>query len=182
MKKYILVIGAAALLALAGCGNSPDSQSDKKESHDEHADMNHSGSAEMPEGLEEAANPEFETGSKVTIKADHMKGMDGAEGMVTGAYDTIAYVVDYKPADGGEEVKDHKWVIQEEIKDAGDEELKPGTEVTLEADHMKGMKDAKATIVSAEKTTVYTVDYQPTDGGDMVKNHKWVVESELESE
>ena len=55
------------------------------ESHDEHADMNHSGSAEMPEGLEEAANPEFETGSKVTIKADHMKGMDGAEGMVTGA-------------------------------------------------------------------------------------------------
>jgi hypothetical protein len=94
MKKYILVIGAAALLALAGCGNSPDSQSDKKESHDEHADMNQSGSAEMPEGLEEAANPEFETGSKVTIKADHMKGMDGAEGMVTGAYDTTAYVVD----------------------------------------------------------------------------------------
>ena len=74
----------------------------------------------MPEGLEEAANPEFETGSKVTIKADHMKGMDGAEGMVTGAYDTTAYVVDYKPTDGGEEVKDHKWVIQEEIKDAGD--------------------------------------------------------------
>ncbi|WP_370296555.1 YdhK family protein, partial [Rossellomorea marisflavi] len=63
-----------------------------------------------------------------------------------------------------------------------DEELKPGTDVTLEADHMKGMKDAKATIVSGEKTTVYTVDYQPTDGGDMVKNHKWVVESELESE
>lgn len=180
MKKYILVIGAAALLALAGCGNSPDSQSDKKESHDEHAD--HSGSAEVPAGLEESPNPEFEVGSKVTIKADHMKGMDGAEGMVTGAYDTIAYVVDYKPTDGGEEVKDHKWVIQEEIKDAGDEELKPGTEVTLEADHMKGMKDAKATIVSAERTTVYTVDYQPTDGGDMVKNHKWVVESELESE
>ncbi|MEH7471494.1 YdhK family protein, partial [Priestia megaterium] len=41
------------------------------------------------------------------------------------------------------------------------------------------MKGAKATIDSAEKTTVYRVDYKPTTGGEKVKNHKWVTESEL---
>lgn len=76
-------------------------------------------------------------------------------------------------------MKNHKWVIQEEIKGAGNEQLKAGSEVTLEADHMKGMKGAKATIDSAEKTTVYMVDYAPTTGGEKVKNHKWVTESEL---
>lgn len=75
-------------------------------------------------------------------------------------------------------MENHKWVIQEEIKDAGNKQLKPGSEVTLEADHMKGMKGAKATIDSAEKTTVYMVDYTPT-GGKKVKNHKWVTEDEL---
>ncbi len=44
---------------------------------------------------------------------------------------------------------------------------------------MKGMKGAKATIDSAEKTTVYMVDYTPTTGGKKVKNHKWVTESAL---
>lgn len=41
------------------------------------------------------------------------------------------------------------------------------------------MKGAKATIDSAEKTTVYMVDYEPTTGGDPVKNHMWVTGSEL---
>lgn len=93
--------------------------------------------------------------------------------------DTTAYVVDYTPTTGGEKVTNHKWVIQEEIKDADDKNIKPGTEVTLEADHMKGTKGAKATIDSAEKTTVYMVDYTPTTGGEKVTNHKWVTASEL---
>jgi hypothetical protein len=37
----------------------------------------------------------------------------------------------------------------------------------------------RQTIDSAEHTTVYMVDYMPTTGGEMVKNHKWVTESEL---
>ena len=57
--------------------------------------------------------------------------------------------------------------------------LEKGTEVTLEADNMKGMKGAKATIDSAENTTVYMVDYQPATGGNMVTNHKWVTEEEV---
>ena len=43
---------------------------------------------------------------------------------------------------------------------------------------MEGMDGAKGTIESSEKTTVYMVDYTPTTGGEEVKNHKWVTESE----
>lgn len=51
--------------------------------------------------------------------------------------------------------------------------------MTLEADHMEGMKGATAEIVSSEQTTVYMIDYKPTTGGEEVKNHKWVTENEL---
>ena len=107
--------------------------------------------------------------------------MDGAEGTVLSAYDTTAYEVSYTPVDGGEKVNNHKWVVQEEIKNAGDEKLAPGTEVTLEADHMEGMKGAEAVIDAAKETTVYIVDYTPTNGGKKVTDHKWLTEDELEA-
>lgn len=44
---------------------------------------------------------------------------------------------------------------------------------------MPGMKGATAKIESAEHTTVYMVDFTPTTGGEPVKNHKWLTESEL---
>ncbi|WP_394514454.1 YdhK family protein [Priestia aryabhattai] len=194
MKKQLFILGAVTIIGLSGCGNNSngnDSDSKKESNQSEmdhsnmnksemdHSKMNHSTSSEVPEGLQEAKNPKYKVGSQAIMKADHMKGMDGAEATIVGAYDTTAYVVDYTPTTGGEKVTNHKWVIQEEIKDADDKNLKPGTEVTLEADHMKGMKGAKATIDSAEKTTVYMVDYTPTTGGEKVKNHKWVTESEL---
>ncbi|NRS19318.1 DUF1541 domain-containing protein [Brevibacillus sp. HB1.2] len=31
----------------------------------------------------------------------------------------------------------------------------------------------------AEQTTVYMLDYTPTTGGEVMKNHKWFVGSEL---
>lgn len=141
--------------------------------------MNHAGSGELPAGLMKANNPIYKLGEQVVIHADHMSGMNGATAKVVGAYDTIAYEVTYTPTTGGAKVPNHKWVIQEEIKNAGSTPLKPGTEVTLEADHMEGMKGAPGTIDSAVKTVVYMVDYTPTIGGEPVKNHKWVVESEL---
>lgn len=52
-------------------------------------------------------------------------------------------------------------------------------EVTISADHMEGMGGVSAEIDSAEKMTVYMVDFTPTTGGEEVKNHKWVTESEL---
>ena len=138
-----------------------------------------SGSVEVPKGLKEAKNPAYKVGSQVVVKADHIKGMYGAKATVVGAYDTTAYSVTYIPTTGGPIVKNHKWVIQEEIKNSGTKTLKPGTEVTLEANHKEGMMGAKGTIDSAEHTTVYMIDYFPTTGGPMVKNHKWVIESEL---
>lgn len=113
----------------------------------------------------------------MTLTADHMEGMDGAKATVVGAFDTYTYAVDYTPTTGGDPVKNHKWVVQQEIEDAGDERLEDGADVTLEAEHMEGMKGAKATIASSTDETVYMVDYE-ADGTKM-KNHKWVVESEI---
>lgn len=53
------------------------------------------------------------------------------------------------------------------------------TEVVLTADHMPGMEGAEATIAGAFDTTTYSVSYTPTDGGDPVTDHRWVVHEEF---
>lgn len=145
----------------------------------DHSEMNHSSSGEVPEGLAEAENPTYPVGSEATINADHMGGMNGAVATITGAFDTTVYMVSYTPTSGGEPVEDHKWVIHEELEDAGGEPFKSGEEVVLNADHMEGMNGATATIDSAEQTTVYMVSYTDTETGEEVTHHKWVTESEL---
>src|SRR5699024_12814893 len=50
-----------------------------------------------------------------------------------------------------------------------------------ENDHMAGMKVAAATIDGAYDTTDYTVSYTPTDGGEPVEDHKWVIHEEIEN-
>jgi len=202
MKTKRLFIGIFTLVlmfTLAACsGKSTTEKSSEKDSSMDHGsmqmddknsssddknmdmgEMDHSGSGEVPAGLKVAENPKYKVGSQAIMKADHMEGMNGAEATIVGAYDTTVYAVTYTPATGGDPVKNHKWVIQEEIKDAGDKILEPGTKVTIQADHMEGMNGATGTIDSAEKTTVYMVDYTPTTGGEKVTNHKWVTESEL---
>jgi len=155
-----------------------DNQSEGNMEGMDHSAMNHTSSGEVPEGLKEAENPKFPVGSHPIIQADHMPGMKGAEATIVGAYDTTVYTVTYTPTTGGEPVTNHKWVIHEELEGVGKEPLEPGAKVTLNADHMPGMKGAAATIDSAEHTTVYMVDYTSTTG-EQVKNHKWVTESEL---
>ncbi|OCA88370.1 hypothetical protein A8F94_10525 [Bacillus sp. FJAT-27225] len=182
---------------LAACGNNdqgngtdnanpaPETEQEQEKEQEQNSgghnghDMNHSGSGEIPEGLKEAENPKFEVGSKAIITDAHMEGMKGAEATIAGAFDTTVYIVSYTPTTGGEEVKDHKWVVHEEIQNASESPYKPGDEVVLEAVHMKGMKGATATIDSAQQTTVYLIDFTPTDGSEPVTNHKWVTESEL---
>lgn len=137
-----------------------------------------SSTGEVPEGLEAAENPAFEIGTEAIIEADHMPGMKGAVATVVGAYETTAYSVTYYPTTGGEPVKNHKWVIHEELENSGEEPLEPGTVVTLNADHMKGMDGATAVIETAVETTVYMLDFTTTTG-EKVVNHKWIVESEL---
>jgi hypothetical protein len=176
MNKIItvVIVSLLSILVLSACTN--DKEGSKV---GEHSDLNHSSSGDIPEGMKVAENSTYKVGSKAIIEADHMKGMKGAEATIVGSYDSTAYVISYRPTTGGDMVENHKWVTQEEIKDADDKTLEPGTEVTIEADHMQGMKGAAGEIISAEKTTVYIIDYTPTNGGEEVKNHKWVTEDEL---
>ncbi|MGV2445947.1 UNVERIFIED_CONTAM: DUF1541 domain-containing protein [Bacillus sp. ATCC 13368] len=191
--SLILSLFAALFLVLGACSNANDENTENKDNTEktedkenmegmDHGNMDHSSSEEVPEGLKEAKNPTYEVGSQAILETDHMEGMKGAEATIVGAYDTTVYTISYTPTTGGERVENHKWVIQEEIKDAGDDPLEPGAEVTVDAAHMEGMDGAKAEIDSAEEMTVYMVDYTPTTGGEEVKNHKWVTESELSPE
>ncbi|URT68891.1 YdhK family protein [Cytobacillus firmus] len=194
-KSILFVLLTALLLLLGACSNANEENTENNESNEtenteetqgnmegmDHSNMDMSGSGEVPEGLEEAASPTHEVGSKAIIESDHMPGMKGAEATIAGAYNTTVYTISYTPTTGGERVEDHKWVIHEELEGAGDEPLEPGEEVTVNADHMEGMDGAAAEIDSAEQTTVYMVDFTTTTDGKEVKNHKWVTESELSS-
>jgi hypothetical protein len=70
--------------------------------------------------------------------------------------------------------------VPEGLKVAENPKYKVGTQAIIESVHMEGMKDAKATIVGAYETTVYTISYTPTDGGEKVENHKWVIHEEIQ--
>ncbi|MFS0728408.1 YdhK family protein [Paenibacillus sp. 1P07SE] len=188
MKKMLVLLSIVATLVLSACGNANNNVGNEPNNvnngmqnggHNGHADMDHSSSGEVPEGLQEASNPTFPVGSEAVITDAHMSGMKDAVATIVGAYDTTVYTVSYTPTTGGERVTDHKWVVHEEIKDAGSEPFKPGDEVILEADHMSGMEGATATIDSADQTEAYMVDFILTTTGEEVKNHKWVTEDEL---
>src|SRR5699024_3157522 len=130
-KKFMIgIMLIISVLTLAACTNDnketgPNEENDEntemESSSDEEMDMEHSGTGEVQDGLKEAENPTYEVGSKAIIETDHMEGMKGAEATIVGAYDTTAYVISYTPTTAGERVENHKWVIQEEIKNADDE-------------------------------------------------------------
>lgn len=195
----------AAALTLAACGGgesgnstAPEEPSDtaneagevleeiddpeEREESSGHGGMDHSSDGDVPDDLMEADNPAYAVGDTATIQADHMPGMDGATATIAGAYDTVAYSVSYTPTDGGEPVENHKWVIHEELEGAQDAPYAEGDAVTLDADHMEGMEGASAAVDAAEETTVYMIDFENTETGEEVVNHKWVTESELTAE
>lgn len=201
MKKQKVVLGISSMLLiflLSACANGGEpSQNENADNETEtqenvnnseeesdstgemdHSEMNHSG-GEVPQGLTEAENPTYPVGSKVILHADHMAGMNGAEATVSGAFDTTVYSVTYTPTTGGEPVENHKWVVHEEIENPSEESYKPGDQVVLNAEHMKGMDGATATIDTAEQTTVYMVDYTDEETGEQITNHMWVTEDEL---
>jgi hypothetical protein len=194
MKKLMIgIVSVVTAFSLAACANEsedvipeePDNaEVDPEENADiehdnDHANMDHSSSGEVPEGLEVAENPTYPVGSKATIENGHMSGMEGAEATIVGTYDTRVYAVSYEPTTGGERVTNHKWVIHEELVDVSEEEVEVGSEVVLNADHMPGMEGALAVVESVEQTTVYMVDFTLTTSGEEIKNHKWVTEEEL---
>ncbi|HAN24919.1 MAG: hypothetical protein CMH36_04370 [Microbacterium sp.] len=184
-RRLGAVVGAGLLsvaVVLAGCAGDnadEDSPAGSSQEHGEHGGMDHpADGGPVPEGMTEATDPAYPVATEVTLAADHMEGMDGATATIVGAYDTYTYAVDYTPTTGGDPITDHRWVVQEELADAGDERLADGTEVTLAAAHMDGMDGATATVASSTEETVYVVDFEA--GGMTMTNHKWVVESEIQ--
>ncbi|MFP3397114.1 MULTISPECIES: YdhK family protein [Brevibacterium] len=180
----IVAIAAATALALSGCsspeedeGAQPSQEQTQVESPSSESHAHAADGGDPPEGIKEASDPKYAVGDEVTLTADHMPGMEGAKATISGAFDTTTYSVSYTPTGGGDPVKDHKWVVHEELDNPDKAPLKDGAKVTINADHMPGMKGAKATIDNSTDETVYMVD---VDMGDMtMTNHKWVVEDEI---
>ncbi|WP_227698966.1 YdhK family protein [Raoultella sp. 18093] len=52
----------------------------------------------------------------MVLTADHMPGMKGATATIASSTDQTVYVVDYTA--GGMTMKNHKWVVQDEMKPA----------------------------------------------------------------
>ncbi|MBN9654869.1 YdhK family protein [Halobacillus sp. GSS1] len=205
---YVITILFSLLLVISACGNSENQEVEKNTEetppteetsqdemsgedmggdHSKEEGHGHSMSSdgEIPEGLQPAESPAYNEGDQVIIEAEHAEGHDsvmkGAEATVTGAFNSTAYAVSFTPTTGGDPVTNHKWVIHEELENAENAPLSEGTEVTLAADHMEGMDGVKATIDTAEQTTVYMVDFTTVDGDRAVTDHKWVTEDELRS-
>ncbi|MBM7634002.1 YdhK family protein [Geomicrobium sediminis] len=70
--------------------------------------------------------------------------------------------------------------VPEDLEEAESPTFEVGSQALITDAHMPEMEDVEATIVGAYDTTVYTVSYTPTTGGDRVEDHEWVVHEELE--
>lgn len=67
------------------------------------------------EEIENPGDKTLEPGAEVTLKADHMEGMNGATAEIDSAEQTTVYMIDYVPTTGGEKVVNHKWVTESEL-------------------------------------------------------------------
>ncbi|MFT8813223.1 MAG: YdhK family protein [Oenococcus sp.] len=79
-----------------------------------------------------AVNPLYPEGTEIKVLADHMPGMQGANGVVTHAYISNVYIIDYDPTDGSPEVKGHRWVTEDEIQNADSDSGGQETNATQE--------------------------------------------------
>ena len=167
MKKQFTVLLAALLLALAVPVFA-------------HENMDH-GMVSPTENFTPAQDPVNPVGAQVILSADHMPGMNGAIARISGAFSTTLYAITYTRSDTGEVVKDHKWVIHEEIADHGALPFNVDDLVTLLPGHISGMggEGVTARVTQAVPGVAYMVDFSPTDGSDPVVNHQWVGEAEL---
>lgn len=181
MFKQLGFIILASGLVLSACSNNSEKEDKNSENHKHEEHMEHKSNSKVPDDMKHASDSKFKKGDKVTITAGHMEGMKNAKATVKEAYNTYAYIVSYTPTNGDKKVKNHKWVVNEEVKDAPKDGFKKGDTVKLEADHMPGMKGAEASIDDVSKTTVYVVDYKSTENDKMIKNHKWMTSDELKS-
>ncbi|WP_406945550.1 YdhK family protein [Halobacillus sp. SY10] len=68
------------------------------------------------EELEEPGDAPLEEGTEVTLNADHMEGMEGAAATIDSVEQTTVYMLDFTTVNGDQEVTDHKWVTESELR------------------------------------------------------------------
>lgn len=169
---------AASDINEAVTGEETDSSSD------DHSQMEHDNEGRLPGNIKIEREPTYKVGDSVQINANHMPGMEGSQGRIVAAFDTVAYAITYNSTIDDELVENHRWIVHEETTEGQDQLDTPfevGDEVTVEAYHMPGMEGTIATITEVSETTVYLVDYIDTQSGEEVINHKWVTEEEIAS-
>ena len=69
----------------------------------------------IQEEIMDAGTDPFGVGSEVMLGAEHMEGMNGATATIDAAEMTTVYLVDYTDTVTGETIKNHKWVIEQEL-------------------------------------------------------------------
>ncbi|WP_404448646.1 YdhK family protein [Sutcliffiella horikoshii] len=69
--------------------------------------------------------------------------------------------------------------VPEGLKEKENPTFEVGSTATITDPHMPGMEGAEATIVGAYDTTVYSISYDPTGGGERVEDHKWIIHEEV---
>src|SRR5699024_135143 len=69
------------------------------------------------EEIENEEGQPYEQGDEVVLEADHIEGMEGATAKIDSAEDTTVYMVSYEDTDTREEVKNHKWVTEDELSE-----------------------------------------------------------------
>lgn len=67
------------------------------------------------EEIKDAIDKPFEPGDEVVVEADHMEGMKGGKAVIDSAKQTTVYMVDFTSTTDGEQVKNHKWVTENEL-------------------------------------------------------------------
>lgn len=83
--------------------------------------------------------------------------------------------------DHGGMMHDESGEIPEGLEEAENPTYPVGSEVTIQADHMPGMRGAKGEIVGAFDSIAYEITYTDNETGEEVSNHKWVVHKEIEN-
>lgn len=70
--------------------------------------------------------------------------------------------------------------IPMDLQVATDPQFPVGSTVLIKEGHIPGMEGVKATVSGAYATVAYSVTYTPTNGGERVEGHKWIVHEEIE--
>lgn len=193
MNKKLLtgVISVMTAFALVGCSSDtepPKEDVDKEENQEvqeekvtkelsEYSHMFISGNDVIPNNIKYIEYPKYHPGTTVVFKdTTEYPHMENANLVVIDAYNTTAYAVSYKNPAG--DTIYTKWVVQEEIQNAGEQPLQVGDEVFLSP--TTSIPEVKATIDYVEEGPVYIVDIETADG-QIITNYKWVLESEIKS-